>query len=187
MASGGSAGSGAIAGAKVVPPRPPAVHRTQDSSCVGVYSPPEPLGVAGAGSGTCTRHADCTAGVNGKCAAGDVGRTTFYYSCYYDSCATDADCDPGKICYCTGSSAARCLRTGNCQTDADCGGGAYSYCSPSRSWDCSGYHPVDGFHCHTASDSCMDDSDCTGTDYCNFNVYDGTWKCTAINNLCAIG
>ncbi len=190
---GGSAGSmasgGSHAGASPVAPRVPAVHRADALLCVGVFSPPEPIGVAGAGAGynQCTKHADCTDGVNGKCTTGGAGRTAYQYSCYYDRCATDADCAASKICYCTASSAARCLSVGNCRTDADCGGGAYSYCSPSMSWDCAGYRPIDGHHCHTAADSCIDDKDCTGNDYCNFDVYEARWKCVATNTMCAIG
>ena len=53
--------------------------------------------------------------------------------------------------------------------------------------DCSGYHGVGGFHCHTPLDTCIDDSDCNGTDYCDFDVYQARWHCTAINTQCAIG
>jgi hypothetical protein len=53
--------------------------------------------------------------------------------------------------------------------------------------DCSGYHSIDSYRCHTPDDSCIDDSDCTGGDYCNFNDYAGRWTCTAKNMTCAIG
>jgi hypothetical protein len=191
--AGGNQGAGGIAniggakGTTAVAPRSPEAHRPNALSCVGVYSPPEPPITVDPVNSNCARHADCTEGVNGRCVTSNVGRAGGVYYCEYDHCATDADCDPGKICYCTASISARCLNVGNCQTDADCGGGSYSYCSPSMSWDCGGYRPIDGYHCHTASDTCLDDSDCSGMDYCNFDVYSGTWKCTATNNTCVIG
>lgn len=167
-------------------PRAPVVHRPTAQTCVGVHAPAEPSNIPYPESSSCTKHADCTAGVNGKCVSG-VGMAGSIYSCVYDQCATDADCDPGKMCYCTASTPARCLSVGNCQTDADCGGGPFSYCSPSMSWDCGGYRPIDGYHCHTPLDTCMDNSDCTGTDYCNFDVYEARWRCTATDRSCVIG
>ncbi|HOU94464.1 MAG TPA: hypothetical protein PLU22_25610 [Polyangiaceae bacterium] len=168
--SGGVASGGAPSGGStpVLPPREPEVHRAEARSCVGVHDPAEPnLDYA---SGDCRTHADCTEGEGGKCVNGQ-GSSYGYLYCVYDTCETDADCDPGMVCYCTESTAARCLSIGNCQTDADCAAG--SYCSPSMSWDCGGYRPIDGFHCHTPGDTCIDDADCTGDDYCNFDVYDG--------------
>ncbi len=184
---GGSASFGGSSATIVVLPRVPTAHRAQALSCVGVFAPPEPPSTLVASSSGCKKHADCTLGANGRCAASGVGMAGGYYSCNYDQCETDADCDPGKICYCTASGSARCFTVGNCQTDADCGGGSYSYCSPSMGWDCGGYRPIDGYHCHTALDSCLDDADCTGSDYCNFDVYLGRWKCTATDNTCVIG
>lgn len=185
---GGSTGGTktiAAAGATMVP-RPPTVHRPTAASCVGVHSPSEPSNIVYPESSRCTKHADCTDGVNGKCVGG-IGMAGNMYSCVYDQCATDADCDAGKMCYCTAATPARCLSVGNCQTDGDCGGGPFSYCSPSMSWDCGGYRPIDGYHCHTPLDTCMDNSDCTGTDYCNFDVYEARWRCTATDRSCVIG
>lgn len=185
---GGSTGGAqtiATAGSTMVP-RPPSVHRPTAASCVGVHSPAEPSNILYPEHSSCTKHADCTAGVNGKCVNG-VGMAGSMFSCVYDQCATDADCDPGKMCYCTASTPARCLSVGNCQTDGDCGGGPFGYCSPSMSWDCGGYRPIDGYHCHTPLDTCMDNSDCTGTDYCNFDVYEARWRCIATDRSCVIG
>jgi hypothetical protein len=173
-------------GGSTVAPRPPAVHRPTAQSCVGVHSPAEPTNNPYPDLSSCTKHADCTDGVNGKCVNGPGMAARMFY-CAYDQCATDADCDPGKMCYCSANTAARCLAIGNCQSDADCGGGPYSYCSPSMSWDCGGHRPIDGSHCHTPLDTCMDDLDCTGTDYCNFNVYEARWKCTPTDQSCVIG
>jgi hypothetical protein len=152
-----------------------------------VNNPPEPATITTLpASGSCKSHADCTLGTNGKCVNG-IGSAYRYFSCVYDQCGTDADCDPDKVCYCTSNSSARCLSVGNCRIDADCGGGPYSYCSPSTGWDCGGYHTIDSYHCHTPKDSCLDDSDCTGGTYCNFDDYSGAWKCVAPNRTCVIG
>jgi len=173
-----AAGSSTILGTRV-----PAIHRGQALSCIGVHSPPEP-NIMYPEYSSCLKHADCTQGVNGKCIVG-IGMESSTGYCAYDLCATDADCDPGKVCHCTPSSAARCLTIGNCQVDGDCGTGRY--CSPAAGWDCGGYHTVDSYYCHTAADTCLDDSDCADTSYCNFDVYDGRWKCTQPNYDCVIG
>ena len=166
--------------------RAPASHRAKALSCVGVNSPPEPVQNEYGDYTRCARHEDCTEGENGKCISG-LGRAGMMYFCVYDECASDADCDPGMVCHCDESTAARCFSIGNCQTDADCGAGEYGYCSPSMSSDCGGYRPLDGYHCHTGADSCIDDSDCTGTDYCNYSEYDDRWKCTPTDQGCVIG
>lgn len=193
IASGGVVGRGGVSGTggvggwrtgTVVSPRVPTAHRPEAASCVGVHAPPEPSGTSTRGA--CTKHADCTQGKNGRCIHG-IGGAYNYYSCVYDQCDTDADCDPGKVCFCTVSDAARCLSVGKCRTDADCGGGSYGYCSPSTGMDCGGYHTIDSYHCHTPQDTCIDNSDCTGTDYCNFDTYDGRWKCQVPNMMCVIG
>jgi hypothetical protein len=184
---GGSVSVGGKTSSPVVVAGAPAVHRSKALSCVGVFSPGDPPSTLTLDTASCTKHSDCTAGLNGKCAATGIGMAGGYYSCNYDECATDADCDAGMVCECSASAAARCLSNGNCRTDADCGNGPYSYCSPSSSWDCGGYRPFDGYHCHTASDTCFGDSDCTGSDYCNFDVYAGFWKCTATDKTCVIG
>jgi hypothetical protein len=71
--------------------------------------------------------------------------------------------------------------------DADCGGGAYSYCSQGYGWDCGSYRPLGDYYCHTPQDTCMDDSDCTGQDFCNYDVVDGRWECKTPNLGCMIG
>jgi hypothetical protein len=186
---GGAIASGGIGGWRagtVVSPRPPSDHRPLATSCVGVHSPPEPTNVPPELHSECKKHADCTGGKNGKCVHG-IGMASLYYYCVYDQCDTDANCDASRVCYCLSSANARCLLLGNCRTDGDCGGGDYSYCSPSMGFDCGGYHSIDSYYCHTPKDTCMDDSDCTGTDYCNFDPYDGRWKCAVPNMTCIIG
>ncbi len=167
---------------RVLPPREPEAHRAEALSCVGVHAPPEPE--TSCECGECVTHADCTDEAGGKWLNPNYPGYDFPY-CAHDECQTDADCDPGMVCYCTADAAARCLSLGNCRTDADCGAG--NYCSPSMSWDCSGYRPIDGFHCHTPGDTCIDDADCTGTDCCNFDLYESRWECTPIDTTCAIG
>lgn len=184
--AGGTKGAGGSTAGRtgtVVGPRVPTAHRPEASSCVGVYAPPEPYNPQ---YGSCKSHADCTQGTNGRCIGG-IGYATNNLYCVYDQCATDNDCDAGKVCYCSASNAARCLSVGNCQIDSDCGGGSYSYCSPSNGWDCSGYHTIDSYYCHTPRDTCIDNSDCTGMDYCNYDAVDGRWECTSPNMNCAIG
>jgi len=179
---GGGSTSGA--GGTIEPPaRPPSAHRAEALSCEGVHDPPEPAD-RWAPEYDCLEHADCTDGENGKCIGGDryMGLNSF---CVYDACRTDADCDPGEVCYCAVSTWARCLFFGNCQIDADCGPGGY--CSPSGSEDCGGHRSIDGYYCHTPHDTCIDNADCTGTDYCNFNVYNDRWECTAVDDTCVIG
>jgi hypothetical protein len=180
LSSGGNVGgqSGTI-----VSPRVPTSHRPQASSCAGVFAPAEPVNPQ---YGLCKRHADCTQGTNGRCISSQMGYMAYNYHCSYDTCATDADCDPGRVCYCQEQSA-RCFLLGNCQTDADCGGGALSYCSLAYGGDCGGYHWYSGFYCHTPKDTCLDDSDCTGEDYCDFDVVDGRWECKSPNMNCVIG
>jgi hypothetical protein len=182
---GGVVGSGGAAGGAtgtVVSPRTPVAHRPEAQSCQGAYAPAEPYDPQ---YGECKKHADCTDGTNGKCVNG-IGAAWQRYFCVYDLCATDGDCDPGKVCYCE-SGSARCLSLGNCRTDADCGGGATGYCSPSSGWDCGGYHTIDSYYCHTPKDTCIENTDCTGRDYCSYDVLDGRWKCTSPNMTCVIG
>jgi hypothetical protein len=35
-----------------------------------------------------------------------------------------------------------------------------------------------GTFCHTPKDTCLEDSDCTGRDTCNFDLPSQTWSCT---------
>jgi hypothetical protein len=68
---------------------------------------------------------------------------------------------------------------GNCRIDADCGNEHYSYCSLASSWECNGLRLLDSYYCHTPKDKCLDDRDCTGNQYCNFDVVEGRWECVA--------
>jgi hypothetical protein len=75
-----------------------------------------------------------------------------------------------------------CL-TSNCRVDADCGAGGY--CSPADNVSSCG--SVLGYFCHTASDMCLDDSDCTGSgmgpQVCTYVPTAGHWECKT-SGLC---
>jgi hypothetical protein len=60
----------------------------------------------------------------------------------------------------------------DCRVDADCGPG--SFCSPSTSQ--SGSWCGLTYHCHTARDACLDDSD-RAVSTCNFDYQQGYWAC----------
>jgi hypothetical protein len=89
----------------------------------------------------------------------------------------------GELCVCHGSpysnSGNTCMRSG-CQVDSDCG--AHGYCSPSTSSNsCGG---VAGYYCHTASDQCVNDSDCPGGfDVCEWSTASDSWVCQ-MQTLC---
>lgn len=76
-------------------------------------------------------------------------------------------------------SKATCL-AGNCRTDSDCANGGY--CSPTLG-QCGNYTGVIGYYCHTPSDECTDDSDCTGNPtsgpgYCMYSPEVAHWLCS---------
>jgi hypothetical protein len=102
------------------------------------------------------------------------------------ACTADTDC-PGTVCDCGKHFACfqknqnACLPSGNCRIDADCGPGGY--CSFSSDGAYCGYQHLSGYFCHTASDSCSDDSDCPpdqfGPESCQINNDNKTWSCRA--------
>ena len=67
---------------------------------------------------------------------------------------------------------------GNCQIDADCGDGGY--CSPTQG-DCGSYTGIIAYYCHTAQDTCVNDSECIdperGPGYCMYRPELGHWQC----------
>jgi hypothetical protein len=185
-ASGAKSSGGSTSSATVVKTREPQIHRSQALSCVGVFAPSEPTGQ----SGSCKKHADCNQRKGGFCVLPDAGygRAAGNYYCVYEGCAADADCGTDKVCFCSPNNVPRCSYAGNCRTDADCGGGAYGYCSPSNGYDCTGiYRSYSGHYCHTPKDTCIDDSDCTGKNTCDYDPIDGRWECKPVNVTCAIG
>jgi hypothetical protein len=128
----------------------------------------------------CHSDAECISGTNGRCLSSKGGAQT--NTCSYDSCFTDAECGGStKVCTCreSGSAANRCAG-GNCTIDADCGAGGY--CSPSVDPDKTNYG-LTGWWCHTAADSCADDTDCTSATNtnakCTFDPKTAHWACSS--------
>ncbi|MFO0665343.1 MAG: hypothetical protein U0174_15420 [Polyangiaceae bacterium] len=159
--------------------RVPKEHRATGETCPGTRgTPPEPSkpGDKVYAGDKCTKHADCTAGRNGRCFQGRKGN-----DCSYDECTSDADCKGGKgACKCREnaslSAANVCHTGGNCRVDADCDG---NYCSPSLG-SCGHYGGYAGFFCHSRKDECIDDSDCKKGDRpgsCRYVEEVGHFKC----------
>jgi hypothetical protein len=163
-----------------VPSRMPLRHRAAGVSCPaqrGLGSVVCSDGATDASCsfpGTCTHDSDCTAGVNGRCMV--LGPGPPGEGCSYDECMSDADCPARLPCSCrtlaTDSAANYCVTDSDCRVDADCGPG--SFCSPSTSQ--SGSWCGLTYHCHTARDACLDDSDCA-VSTCNFDYQQGFWAC----------
>jgi hypothetical protein len=114
--------------------------------------------------------------VNGRCVV--IGHNI---NCTYDDCEHDCDCAAGSTCAChdtayMGPFGNTCV-PGNCRVDADCGPGGY--CSPATYGGCS----LSGYYCHTASDQCIDDSDCltsTAGSVCSYLAANQRWECTGM-------
>lgn len=168
--------------------RVPLHHRPTPACCPSQRGPgpagqPYPSGVAS----TCMSDSECSAGKNGRCFPfeGLVGPG----GCSYDECLTDSDCGSGATCFCRGSStdnsANVCVRGGNCVLDSDCGPGGY--CSPSFEQSCLFPTP---YFCHTAIDTCTDDTDCPSVDAgplscqvlapCAYDPGGQRWACTQL-------
>ncbi len=183
--------SSADSGASVVRIHEPQLHRATMLSCnapraagITVAATPE---TAGAG---CRTDADCTAGMNGRCLTGSVcsGGPCMVTppTCSYDTCSSDGDCAAGAACVCrsdVGPATNDCSQVGNCRVDADCG--ANGYCSPQPSTRSCADGVAPQFFCHTASDECVDDSDCpvsgsvSSVRRCAFDpVGKKAWLCT---------
>jgi hypothetical protein len=204
--SGGAISSGGATGK--YSGQPPVNHRPSGAPCPSQRGPgpscatticasqPYPPGVAT----TCSSDSQCTAGRNGRCFPfeGLVGPG----GCSYDECFSDSNCGERTPCLCRSSSADNsanvCDAGGNCAVDSDCGSGGY--CSPSME-TCSSAAPEvevqdnyagpNPYYCHTASDLCINDSDCASLDAgtattsscpiytpCAYNVQDKRWECT---------
>ncbi len=161
----------------------PVYHRPDDSQC----SQPAPAGncpIMG-GNAMCTMDTQCTMGTNGRCI--ESGGGALFCLCTYDTCTHDTDCPMNELCACHGSpffSAGNTCTAGNCRVDSDCG--AQGYCSPSHGgMNCGG---LTGYYCHTASDTCVNDSDCApgmgmGPQVCGWSSTDNRWECLA-QELC---
>ncbi|MEI8259396.1 MAG: hypothetical protein WCJ30_27325, partial [Deltaproteobacteria bacterium] len=100
--------------------------------------------------------------------------------CSYDTCAHDTDCAAGETCACHGTeyvTGGNSCMPGNCRVDGDCGAGGY--CSPSQTT--TGCGGLGGYYCHTATDTCVDDGDCTGSgiQMCAYVTANHRWECVA--------
>jgi hypothetical protein len=155
--------------------RVPTYHRPDDSQC----SQPAAAGDCTISGGTLTCHSDaeCTTGTNGRCIESGGGAITCL--CTYDTCTHDTDCPTGDLCACHGSAftggAGNTCKPGNCRVDSDCGPGGY--CSPSHgTTGCGG---LTGYYCHTTADTCVDDTDCSGSgaDVCAWSMSATHWEC----------
>jgi hypothetical protein len=167
-----NAGGGACGSARV-----PKEHRAMAQACPTARGSSGPLDMTGcmnrAGI-TCTKDADCTAGLNGRCLPHNEPCDT---ACSYDECLTDSDCAAGPcLCRSSGSDTLsnQCLPGSNCKTDADCGNCGYcSLNAPLLGFDCR--VESRSYVCHTASDQCTDPGDCDGG-FCSYNAGAG-WAC----------
>jgi hypothetical protein len=145
----------------------PENHRPNDSQCL--TTPPPSNCDSGDPSSTCKKDSDCMAGLNGRCVLS--GMDGIECACSYDTCTSYKECTMGGPCSCHGSvdmSSGNVCAPGNCQVDADCASGG-GYCSPSDAQvNCGG---LPSYYCHTPSDECVNDSDCSGASAC------GTFDC----------
>ena len=150
----------------------PTQHRPDAVACPSVRPPSiEDAGVPmDAGfSGSCNVDSDCTQGKNGRCM-----RLRGPAVCTYDGCVQDSDCPNGGVCQCE-STGNRCVDA-NCGTDGQCAGRG---CSPTFDTSCGAYDGIRGYYCHTAKDTCVNDTDCKegGPGYCAFDTTVGHWAC----------
>ena len=160
----------------------PIEHRVEATPCDPVRPTWEPSSALDPDRG-CTRHEDCTDGLNGRCRESDVASDEG--RCDYDECLSDADCD--GVCECRtplslyGDRGSRCVPS-DCAIDADC---STEFCSPSIG-PCG---RPEGYYCVTSRDQCRNHDDCecsSGSDndtcfesLCEFAVEAGRWSCTA--------
>jgi hypothetical protein len=138
-------------------------------------TPPPPTTVC------CSSDSQCDGGANGRCTSSD-GRPPPQNQCTYDECFTDSNCPSGTPCICrsspTENMANVCVTGGNCVVDSDCGSGGY--CSPSPLLNsCDDPGP---YYCHTATDTCVDDSDCFidggAAFFCAYEPSARHWACS---------
>ena len=151
----------------------PMYHRADDSQCRAAA----PAGNCSFGGGgfDCSQDSDCTAGVNGRCNMNNGGAV--FCRCTYDVCMRDTDCPAGQACGCHGAAfntdSNACV-PGNCRVDSDCGAGGF--CSPTIG----GCGSLAGYYCHTANDTCSDDTDCAATGAiraCQYSMTSSRWEC----------
>ncbi len=159
----GGGGGGSDGGALPAP----AKHRATAVACGASPVPPEPnISMTHFGPNPtfeCKTNEECTKQKGGRCAIIECGGfggpacAPQGTRCDYDACSSDLDCTNGGVCDCgTGEGGTnRCLKS-DCRTDAECG--SDGYCSPTIA-TCSNL--IEGYYCHSTSDTCRSDTDCT--------------------------
>jgi len=163
-----------------------------------------PLPIACTGDGTCTAGTNgrCLQSIGPAC-----NLHCSYDECYGDSdCPGNAPCACRSSA--TDSAANACATASNCRVDTDCGPDGFcspslvgstcaclseTFCKPGEA-SCSVTGPNGvtvqvpcmcsgncgkGYFCHSAKDSCINDSDCPDGRTCNFDLTSQSWVCTA--------
>ncbi len=157
-----------------------ALNRLSAASC-GIPSDEACFG----GSGSCTKHSDCTEFPNGSCQAYpsmlpfETGGTC---GCTY-GCTTDADCTDGYACLCPGISSfyagSRCVLA-ECKTNADCPSGECGFMEFNN-----GCNTDVMFACRDAEkDECHSSATCSGQQ-CAKITNGSPWMCSG--PTCTIG
>jgi hypothetical protein len=162
--------------------RIPVNHRADNSVCLTIPGPGD-CATRGGPPPACRTDVECSANANGRCIQPPFGPVIIRCGCSYDACTSDSQCTMGGPCACHGSPYLFGLNAcvaGNCQIDRDCGAGRY--CSPSRGPMTCGL--LAGYYCHTAQDTCVDDSDCPSNQGCLYIASTGHWSCTGPLIMC---
>jgi hypothetical protein len=143
--------------------------------------------------GTCWADSDCAVGgTNGRCIAVQLA------ACSYDECFSDQGCPSQVPCVCRASpddSAPNVCATGSqCAVDSDCGPGGFCSPSPSPAARCPFAGSPGIYACHTANDTCTNDSDCASYDAggappprglaCTYDLTAQHWAC--IEMICVL-
>jgi hypothetical protein len=129
----------------------------------------------------CTQDSDCPA--NAPCACRPSSSDSAPNACATGSnCRVDADCGTGGFCSPSlVGSPCGCNSEIFCQADSgsSCGETGPDGVMKSVPCSCNG-NCGHGYFCHTAGDSCLNDSDCVGG-YCNFDLTSQAWICTGLS------
>jgi hypothetical protein len=165
--------------------RTPVNHRAAGAACPQQRGPGMLPSMCSYDAGPppgCLKDADCIAGNNGRCMHPDLTPAVCVTACSYDECFTDSDCPSGQPCDCRASAAVStanvCVMGSQCRVDADCGPGGY--CSPSAGYGSFGCGTA--YFCHTAGDTCDNDTDCDGSK-CQYDSMTSHWRCGG--SMCA--
>jgi hypothetical protein len=193
FSAGGAQASGGACGQQRIPIH----HRQAGAACPQQRAPGSVfVNTCAPGlAGLCAQDADCAAGTNGRCLGARL--LSCAGQCDYDECFGDSDCPASQPCACRESSsnseANSCRKGSNCRIDGDCGPCGFcsptptspfcvctspAFCNPPDPHATCGDSCGHGYFCHTAKDTCLEDSDCTGHDTCSFDLPSQSWICT---------